>query len=59
MARLPSIRRRLRGPRGEELSTDVAWFGDRDAGKVAILISAAHGPEGYCDPRRSSIGSLG
>ncbi|QQO35581.1 M14 family metallopeptidase [Bradyrhizobium diazoefficiens] len=37
-----------RGPRGEELSTDVAWFGDRRAPKVAIMISGTHGVEGYC-----------
>ena len=36
------------GPRGEELSTDVAWFGDRHASKVGVLISATHGVEGYC-----------
>jgi hypothetical protein len=37
-----------RGPRGEELSTDVAWFGDRRAPKVGVMISATHGVEGYC-----------
>lgn len=37
-----------RGPRGEELSTDVAWFGDRAASKVAVMVSATHGVEGYC-----------
>ncbi|MCK1727594.1 DUF2817 domain-containing protein [Bradyrhizobium sp. 142] len=37
-----------RGPRGEELSTDVAWFGDRRAAKVGIMISGTHGVEGYC-----------
>ncbi|WP_354265125.1 DUF2817 domain-containing protein [Bradyrhizobium sp. GM2.2] len=37
-----------RGPRGRELSTDVAWFGDRRAPKVGILVSATHGVEGYC-----------
>lgn len=37
-----------RGPRGEELSTDVAWFGDRRASKVGVMISATHGVEGYC-----------
>ncbi|MCK1759091.1 DUF2817 domain-containing protein [Bradyrhizobium sp. 137] len=36
------------GPGGEELSTDVGWFGDRGASKVGILISATHGVEGYC-----------
>lgn len=37
-----------RGPSGEDLSTDVAWFGDPGASKVGILISATHGAEGYC-----------
>ncbi|MBP0110892.1 DUF2817 domain-containing protein [Bradyrhizobium vignae] len=37
-----------RGPRGEEVSTDVAWFGDRRAAKVGIMISGTHGVEGYC-----------
>lgn len=37
-----------RGPGGEKLSTDVAWFGNRRAEKVGILISATHGAEGYC-----------
>lgn len=37
-----------RGPRGEELSTDVAWFGDRRAPKLGVMVSATHGVEGYC-----------
>ncbi|MET4483636.1 DUF2817 domain-containing protein [Bradyrhizobium sp. F1.13.3] len=37
-----------RGPGEEELSTDVAWFGDRRATKIGILVSATHGAEGYC-----------
>ncbi|MEY9104571.1 hypothetical protein ABH999_000767 [Bradyrhizobium yuanmingense] len=37
-----------RGPGGEQLSTDVAWFGDRRALKVGVLISGTHGVEGYC-----------
>lgn len=37
-----------RGPHGSQLSTDVAWFGDRRAPKVGIMISATHGVEGYC-----------
>jgi len=36
-----------RGPEGEELSTDAAWFGARDAAKVGIILSATHGVEGY------------
>lgn len=38
----------VQGPRGEELSTDVAWFGDRHAPNVGVLVSATHGVEGYC-----------
>lgn len=37
-----------RGPHGEELSTDVAWFGNRSAKNVGVLVSATHGVEGYC-----------
>jgi hypothetical protein len=36
-----------RGPDGEELSTDVAWFGPRDARRVFVAISATHGVEGF------------
>ncbi|BAB52438.1 DUF2817 domain-containing protein [Mesorhizobium japonicum] len=36
------------GPAGEELFTDVAWFGNPDAYHVGVLISATHGVEGYC-----------
>lgn len=37
-----------KGPEGQELSTDVAWFGPRDADRVLVLISGTHGVEGYC-----------
>jgi hypothetical protein len=37
-----------RGPQGQELSTDVAWFGARDAARVLVMISGTHGVEGYC-----------
>lgn len=37
-----------RGPAGEELSTDTAWFGPRDARRVLVLNSATHGVEGFC-----------
>lgn len=37
-----------RGPQGQELSTDVAWFGPRDAERVLVMISGTHGVEGYC-----------
>ena len=37
-----------RGPSGEELATDVAWFGARDARTVMVLTAATHGIEGFC-----------
>lgn len=37
-----------RGPDGGDLSTDVAWFGPRDADRVLVMISGTHGVEGYC-----------
>jgi hypothetical protein len=37
-----------RGPDQQELFTDAVWFGDPDATRLAILISATHGVEGYC-----------
>jgi hypothetical protein len=36
------------GPDGEELTTDVAWLGPKDAGRVLVTISATHGGEGFC-----------
>jgi hypothetical protein len=37
-----------RGPAGESLVTDCAWFGPRDAGKVLVVMSGTHGVEGFC-----------
>lgn len=37
-----------RGPHGEPLTTDVAWVGPEDAGRVLVVISATHGVEGFC-----------
>lgn len=37
-----------RGPRAEELVTDVAWIGPDDARSVLVTISAIHGVEGFC-----------
>jgi hypothetical protein len=37
-----------RGPRAEELVTDVAWIGPGDARLVLATISATHGVEGFC-----------
>jgi len=36
-----------KGPAGENLSTDVAWLGPRDAKGVMVTISATHGVEGF------------
>lgn len=36
------------GPDGEELATDVAWFGDPRAEAVMVMTSATHGVEGFC-----------
>jgi hypothetical protein len=36
-----------KGPGGEELTTDVAYFGGAQANKLLVVISATHGPEGY------------
>ncbi len=37
-----------KGPKGEQLSTDVALVGREDASKVVVTISSTHGVEGYC-----------
>ncbi len=36
------------GPDGQELSTDISWWGPQDAARVLVLISGTHGVEGYC-----------
>ncbi|MBI1776209.1 MAG: DUF2817 domain-containing protein [Proteobacteria bacterium] len=36
------------GPKGEELTTDVALLGKPDAGRVLYTQSATHGVEGFC-----------
>ncbi|MGE8319465.1 MAG: M14 family metallopeptidase [Comamonas sp.] len=37
-----------RGAEGETLAMDVASLGAREAGRVLILSSGTHGPEGFC-----------
>ncbi|QHC35601.1 M14 family metallopeptidase [Komagataeibacter xylinus] len=37
-----------KGPGGEDLATDVAWFGPDDAENVLVIVSATHGVEGFC-----------
>jgi hypothetical protein len=36
------------GPSGEDLSTDIAWIGPRDAENVFVTVSGTHGVEGFC-----------
>lgn len=36
------------GPSGEDLSTEVAWIGPRDAANVFVTVSGTHGVEGFC-----------
>ncbi|MGI9415223.1 MAG: M14 family metallopeptidase [Hyphomicrobiales bacterium] len=38
----------MRGPDGEELALDLAWFGPDDATAAVIVASATHGVEGFC-----------
>src|SRR5690349_1000872 len=46
-AQLSSFTHPERGPDGAKLSTDVAWFGPRNAERVLVTISATHGVEGF------------
>src|SRR6266550_2252806 len=53
-----------KGPKGEALSTDVAWLGSHDASKLVVTISSTHGVEGYCGSGfqvdwRASVGARG
>ena len=45
---LESVTHPERGPDGGDLSTDVAWFGPRQAAGVLVTIAATHGVEGFC-----------
>jgi len=47
-ARLFRYQNPTKGPNGEELTTDVAVLGPRDASRVLITVSATHGAEGFC-----------
>lgn len=38
----------VRGPQGEVLFTDVAYFGPEDAHSILLTCSATHGVEGFC-----------
>lgn len=45
---LESVAHPERGPNGGDLSTDIAWFGPRQASGVLVMIAATHGVEGFC-----------
>ena len=45
---LDSVANPNRAPDGGDLSTDIAWFGSRDAEKVLVMVSGTHGAEGFC-----------
>jgi hypothetical protein len=45
---LDSVANPNRGPDGGDLATDVAWFGPRDAETALVMVSGAHGAEGFC-----------
>jgi len=38
----------LKGPGGEALAADTAWFGPREAARALVLVSGTHGVEGFC-----------
>lgn len=46
-AMLEHIRHPLTGIAGEDLFTDIAWLGPRDAKAVLVTVSGTHGIEGY------------
>lgn len=47
-ARVDSIVNPNKGPAGETLATDTAWFGNPAASKAVVAISGTHGAEGFC-----------
>ncbi len=47
-ARLFEVANPRRGPHGEDLTTDIAWLGPRDAERVLMTLSGTHGVEGFC-----------
>lgn len=46
-AAIESMPHPLKGIAGEDLFTDLAWFGPRDAQAVLVTVSGTHGIEGY------------
>lgn len=47
-AELETFDHPMTGPAQEELATDIAWIGPRDAANVLMIISGTHGVEGLC-----------
>lgn len=43
-----AIQHPLRGPAGERLFVDLAWYGPREAETVLLLVTGTHGVEGQC-----------
>src|SRR5688572_396496 len=37
-----------KGPNGEDLSTDTAWLGPKDASRLFFAQAGTHGAEGFC-----------
>src|ERR1044072_1964544 len=37
-----------KGPNGEDLSTETAWLGPKDASRLFFAQAGTHGAEGYC-----------
>jgi hypothetical protein len=46
-ARVNSHQNPARGPGGEELWSDLAWFGPEKAERMLLILSATHGAEGF------------
>jgi hypothetical protein len=47
-ARISSHANPRRGSEGEPLSTEAAWLGPRDAGRLLVCMAGTHGAEGFC-----------
>lgn len=39
---------KVKGPAGEDLYTDIALLGDKDAPRKIVILSGTHGNEGFC-----------
>ncbi|HVY99009.1 MAG TPA: M14 family metallopeptidase [Dongiaceae bacterium] len=46
-ARLSSHANPAKGPSGGDLSTETAWFGPSDAGRLLLCMAGTHGAEGF------------